>query len=68
MPDKQSTRLLATVIAKNTVGSSWRKTLGTREWSRVPEEEKQMVKDAALKLLVSGGTGDVHAVFHALQF
>jgi hypothetical protein len=26
----QPTRLLAVVIAKNTVGSSWRKTLGTR--------------------------------------
>ena len=25
-------RLLAVVIAKNAVGSSWRKTLGTREW------------------------------------
>lgn len=40
----QPLRLLAVVIAKNTIGSSWRKTLGTREWSRVPDEEKRMVR------------------------
>jgi len=49
----QPTRLLAAVIAKNTVGSSWRKTLGTREWSRVPLEEKAMVREAVLRLLLS---------------
>lgn len=27
---------MAAVVAKNAVGSSWRKTLGSREWSRVP--------------------------------
>lgn len=44
-------RLLATVLAKNAVGSSWRKTLGTREWSRVPESEKEHVRSAAASLL-----------------
>ena len=27
---------MAAVVAKNAVGSSWRKTIGSREWSRVP--------------------------------
>jgi hypothetical protein len=53
----QSIRLLAVVIAKNAVGSSWRKTLGTREWSRVPDEEKVLVKEAALTLMLSGTFG-----------
>lgn len=52
-PPSQPTRLLAAVILKNTVGSSWRKTLGTREWSRVPAEEKAGVREAVLKLLLS---------------
>ena len=51
----QAIRLLAAVIAKNAVGSSWRKTLGTREWSRVPDEEKLMCKEATIQLLLSGG-------------
>jgi hypothetical protein len=41
------------VITKNTVGSSWRKTLGTREWSRVPAEEKAAVREAVLRLLLT---------------
>ena len=32
----QELRLLAAVVAKNAVGSNWRKVLATREWSRVP--------------------------------
>ena len=32
----QELRLLAAVVAKNAVGSSWRKIIATREWSRVP--------------------------------
>ena len=32
----QAGRLMAAVVAKNAVGSSWRKTVGSREWSRVP--------------------------------
>lgn len=51
----QAIRMLAAVIAKNAVGSSWRKTLGTREWSRVPDEEKHMVKEATMSLMLSGG-------------
>lgn len=35
-PCLQEGRLMAAVVAKNAVGSSWRKTLGSREWSRVP--------------------------------
>ncbi|KAG2435256.1 hypothetical protein HXX76_007334 [Chlamydomonas incerta] len=46
-------RLLAVVVAKNAVGSSWRKTLGTREWSRVPDEEKAVVRDGAVQLLLA---------------
>ncbi|GLI59709.1 hypothetical protein VaNZ11_001566 [Volvox africanus] len=46
-------RLLAVVVAKNTVGSSWRKTLGTREWSRVPDAEKAVVREGAMQLLLT---------------
>lgn len=49
----EATRLLATVVAKNSVGSSWRKTLGTREWSRIPAQEKSAVRDLAFQLLLS---------------
>ena len=52
MNSLQSTRLLAAVVAKNAVGSSWRKTLGTREWSRVPEDERHYVRSRALPLLL----------------
>lgn len=45
--------MLASVIAKNAVGSSWRKTIGTREWSRVPDEEKANVKETTISLLLS---------------
>lgn len=48
----QNVRLLATVLAKNAVGSSWRKTLGTREWSRIPESEKEHVRSVAATLLL----------------
>ena len=47
----QHVRLLAVVLAKNAVGSSWRKTLGTREWSRIPDDEKEYVRSAAASLL-----------------
>lgn len=43
---------MAAVIAKNTVGSSWRKTLGSREWSRVQEDEKASVRRRALDCLL----------------
>lgn len=55
----QASRLLAAVIAKNAVGSSWRKTLGTREWSRVPPDEKAGVRATALRLLFSEGSDRV---------
>ena len=37
-------RLLAAIVAKNAVGSSWRKTMGTKEWSFVPAEEKAFIR------------------------
>ena len=40
------------MLAKNAVGSSWRKTLGTREWSRIPDDEKDYVRQAAASLLL----------------
>ena len=49
----QAIRLIAGVIAKNAVGSSWRKTLGSREWSKVPDQEKAAVRSAAARLLLS---------------
>ena len=49
----QAIRLVAGVIAKNAVGSSWRKTLGSREWSKVPDQEKAAVRSAAARLLLS---------------
>lgn len=49
----QAIRLVAAVIAKNAVGSSWRKTLGSREWSKVPDQEKAAVRSAAARLLLS---------------
>jgi len=39
------------VVAKNAVGSSWRKTVASREWSHVPEEEKEFIRYTALSLL-----------------
>ncbi len=44
-------RLLAAVVAKNAVGSSWRKTVALREYSRLPEAEKAAVRALALELL-----------------
>lgn len=43
---------MAVVVAKNTVGSSWRKTLSTREWSHIPEEEKHYVRTTAMSILL----------------
>lgn len=59
--DLQPIRLLAVVVAKNAVGSSWRKTLGTREWSRVPDSEKAMVREGAMQLLLNGEGGRLDA-------
>ena len=46
-------RLLAAVVAKNSVGSSWRKTVDSREWSRVSAEEKQAVQQRSLQALLN---------------
>eukprot|EP00884_Botryococcus_braunii_P020366 jgi/Botrbrau1/7012/Bobra.0165s0041.1 len=46
-------RLLAAVVAKNSVGSSWRKTLATREWSRVPADEKAELRATILPMLLN---------------
>lgn len=32
----QEPRMMSIIVAKNAVGSSWRKTVGSREWSHVP--------------------------------
>ena len=45
-------RLLATISLKNCVGSTWRKTLASREWMRVPEGERAFVRATALSLLL----------------
>ncbi|KAK9821560.1 hypothetical protein WJX81_001795 [Elliptochloris bilobata] len=47
----EAIRLLAAVVAKNTVGSSWRKTVATREYSRLPDEERAAVRALSLELL-----------------
>lgn len=44
---------MAVVLAKNTVGSNWRKTLGSREWVRVPAAEQAAVRGAVLQLLLT---------------
>lgn len=49
----QPARLLAAIVAKNAVGSSWRKTMGTKEWSRVPEDEKVFIRSAVEGMLLS---------------
>jgi len=49
----EDARLLATVALKNSVGATWRKTLATREWLRVPEAERAAARRAALQLLLS---------------
>jgi hypothetical protein len=49
----QATRLLAAVLAKNTVGSSMSKVVYTREWSRVPEGEQAAVREAVLHMLLN---------------
>ena len=49
----QPVRLLAAVVAKNCVGSSWRKTVDSREWSRVSDEEKQAVQQRSLHALLN---------------
>ena len=43
---------MAAVVAKNAVGSSWRKTIGSREWSRVPGGALQ-AGEADAKLMVA---------------
>ena len=61
----QPVRLLAAVIAKNAVGSSWRKTVDSREWSRVSLQEKQYVQAHAVHSLL-GDPSDKVAVQLAL--
>ncbi|KAL4518028.1 hypothetical protein Ndes2526A_g01512 [Nannochloris sp. 'desiccata'] len=48
----EESRLLAVVVAKNAVGSSWRKTVASREWSHVPDQEKAFIRSTALSLLL----------------
>jgi hypothetical protein len=46
-------RLLAAIVAKNAVGSSWRKTMGSKEWSHVPPDEKAFVRSMVESVLLS---------------
>ena len=48
----EDARLLAVMALKNVVGASWRKTLSTREWLRVPEAERAAARATALHLLL----------------
>ena len=48
---RRQSRLLAAVVAKNAVGSSWRKTVATRTYSRLPDAERGAVRALALELL-----------------
>ena len=45
-------RLLACIVAKNAVGSSWRKTISTREWSHVSLEEKILLRTLLPEILL----------------
>jgi len=44
--------LLAAVIAKNAVGSSWQQVVGGQQGSRVSREEKEAVRTKALTCLL----------------
>ncbi len=61
----QESRLLAVVVAKNAVGSSWHKVISSREWSHVPEDEKSFIRSTALSLLLSDPSDRV-ALHHGL--
>ena len=45
-------RLCATILAKNTVGNTYRKTVDTREWIRISEDEKHHLRDSLIPLLL----------------
>jgi hypothetical protein len=44
----QEIRLLALIVAKNVVGSSWTKQIKSREWKRFPEAEKSTIRTVLL--------------------
>jgi len=47
----EGTRLLAAILLKNCVGSSWSKLVGSREWLAFPEEERISARSELLPLL-----------------
>lgn len=47
----EATRLLAVIVLKNCVGSSWLKLVGSREWLGFNEEEKKYVRSELLPIL-----------------
>jgi hypothetical protein len=59
----QNVRMLAAIVAKNAVGHSRRKTMGTKEWAQIPAEEKAFVRSS-----LEGEKGVrlslVHPLFH----
>ncbi len=46
-------RLLALIVAKNVVGSSWTKQVRSREWKRLPEGEKGPIRNALLSHILA---------------
>jgi hypothetical protein len=64
----QEHRLLAAVIAKNAVGSSWQNIVDGRELSSVTAEEKAAVRQKALsRLLVDPSTAVATQVWHTIN-
>ena len=47
-PHVQDIRLMALIVAKNVVGSSWTKQIKSREWKKFPEDEKSAVRNILL--------------------
>lgn len=50
--------MLSLIIAKNAVGSSWTKQFRTREWKKVPDQEKSAIKDMLLMNILPHDVSD----------
>ena len=55
----EQVRLLACIVAKNAVGSSCRKTLATREWTKIDPEEKNYLHQTLPELLLKEQSNQV---------
>jgi hypothetical protein len=58
----QDLRLLAVVVAKNAVGSNWAKQVRTREWQKIPEVEREYVRNILLTQILPHDPSDRVAV------